>query len=347
MLKCDSFNSSQCFTSLVKEYYEIVDISEGTQLEECNTFLLTECHYDDEITKINGLFISRSATPGSFFLVEGDDYLMSPFRAELARKQFQIATTNIEHVIGWDIENYMELVMSPNCAQEIAMLVDKRRAHLVKWECCLDEMLTEEGIEKMFYRAVLIASSSTQIQWEKEMLELLEANLALEEKKEVRDYVPEFMESARRHIQLLAKKIVVFEEEHLTALEKQLWDVLFLYEDKKNGDFCDTFELKAEAIRLSSQILLKWQERTRFILTATKCELLFQPRNENMLKVLDITRSKINNSESYCYLIAGERHLLQESVDPIYSLQPLHSYMQSHKGIVVLKPKVCVRDSVL
>ena len=119
-------------SEFIKENYNIVHLHPEAALEDCNTYLLGECHQGhplaESVRGINGLFISSYATPDSVLLVEAEEFL-KPIPQEhvaITRSKLYIKTALVADLRGWDIENYGLKCTAPDIARKAVLSIAAR-----------------------------------------------------------------------------------------------------------------------------------------------------------------------------------------------------------------------------
>ncbi len=104
-----SISQSDSLNNFISVHYNIVWQSQGSSARDWRIFLLTELHTDPLMGQINGLFISKFATAGSFLLLEGEkagECVSDP--AILSKLCVSTTQIPLRNVLGWDTVDDLE-----------------------------------------------------------------------------------------------------------------------------------------------------------------------------------------------------------------------------------------------
>lgn len=279
-------------------------MSPGASLDTCSVFLLGEYHDDEEIKKINGCFISRFAPPDSLLLVEGEETL-APSPCPLFHLQTKyISSEAVKHILGWDIKNFVLKVLAPKAAHIFATQVHAKQffARRIDWEQGLRTELRE-----FIDRNDRLPHSELDARW------------------------PETKETLSTTVELVAKSLLQFEETEIEPLKRRY------------SELTSTGELSGETVSVLSDIRKKEREIVRRVMEPhTSTAFCFGKRTEAMIETINKVQSTLG--EAKCFLIAGARHLFEvggiSPTHPDESLHLLHEYIQTHPGVVILRPKI-------
>lgn len=326
-------SSAVSIKDFIEADYNILHLHSGASIESCTTFLLAEDHFDEEVRAINGLFVSTFASPGSVLFMEGVGSFEPSFDQEYMRADFRINSPHIEHLLGWDINDYMAEVEAPSKAWQVAMLISMRAR-----------------------------PSNASIDWKKEMHELFDWNLKdmstvserfIRQKELVRTSIDYFSEILTKYD---ADYIKPLQEHHRQVIEelemlKQLLSpdepldmvrLRFLINKAEQVDsLLDYVTKMGNELTTSYALAAKLGERQSFVKNLHDPSGFFPKRTAAMIETLEKSRTTFS---AHCFLIAGHAHLKEDSpeelsIRPERSLASLKTFLDLHPSVAVLSPK--------
>lgn len=342
----------------INENYTVVWKHSESTPQDWNIFLLIENHYHKLARKVNGLFISLFATPGSFFVVEGSSYLQQSKTPKHNMRTFSIETSHIQpsNVLGWDNVHFLTAKENFILAYTVAsgyfntFYNNLDLLLQINWKSILEEHLLTIDYE---------------FQDELDFKPFLEKAIC-EVANEMNVFVEQQLVPIIAQYVFLIEQIKLDEEKHI---EMQSY---FDFQISSNSSIRNPFEIiepcfrplekytTEDYINLSSDLhkkrveALKMENFLETLLHQKRLELMdkknpysvadFPERTQGMIKTLNHISQLVSNSESIAFLIAGENHLNENTSMPqerreLCSLEPLYRFFANHKNIVVLKPK--------
>ena len=345
-------------TDFIETNYDIIwRHPESIGEEEIDTYLIAEKHKCPPVQRVNELFISTFANPGSVLLIEGQASLHKVSAAIMHPHNMTLDTPHIVHgsIFGWD---------DATCSEDIS-------DELWDWVffCLKSKYMASEiahinwGEELLSYASIINKEDDfdepTRIQKAQQFEQAMDKVIPPVETFISTYMLPLAIALKEEDRQMEEAKIAL---EQSRSREKEL----FLRQDWTKQDWDDLHECISQNSAYSNRYtegFSKIDEIKKEIEGKIKClgtwrtlehqkELNkgFPQRTSAMVETLHHVRKYLGSAEGKVFLVAGLRHLQEvknlfseeESVDEIErgSLKTLYTFLEEHKNIVVLRPKV-------
>jgi hypothetical protein len=346
----------------INHHYVIVWQHPEAVESDWNIFLLEETYNCEIAKKVNGLFISLFSPPGSVFVTEGQDYLKKSLCPELILELYRVSTPNIppENVIGWDMREYA--LFSESKAKARMLIIDILRG---MQEVCRESSFESINWKEINWKNLMLdlwnqeqEQNSLQVQNQLTYLFRCISEAICDIAREMQEFCEQEIVPKRdaylekkgikkeKLIEEFAKfdsSIQIFNPDR-TVSETFLPRLIFMDDHpenniivKKSLDFLESY-LAFDTL-LSNQ-LDKYIKEERAILMKQ-----FPIQTHAMITTLKNIEFFISSDKGIVHLVAGKRHLeedpnVSEEEKRFLSLKTFYNFLEEHKNIVILRPKI-------
>lgn len=299
---------SLCFENEIFAYiqkdYNVIWSHSKSSFQDWNIFLIGELH-EENVQKINGLFVSKFGRPGDLLLVEGCPVLKIEKRPEEATNRFFVDSTAItdENIRGWDTQLDLNLA----------------RAY---------GFLTSQGCSQLFYGKAIWPNPGP-------IRKLIEKSATGTEPEYIDKYVAPFLKEKILPLSEQADRL----EEHRRELDFDFSETESedpLLEEQIEDLQTQIEKLRMQAVQEVKDVLIRLENQQDELMRET-----FSDRTKNMIFTLQEVHKYVCEGNKV-YLLAGCWHLRQHptETDLRFSLAPLYDFLQDKKHIVILEPKI-------
>ena len=334
--------------NLIQEHYDIIYPRGELSLDaEPEVFFIAEHHNVEAVQKMNGLFMSAVATPGSVLLIEGYEsckpILGAVFSFEMNVNSVREGVFTEGRVLGWDPFG-QEICSGKNVAillflsllndSELDMneVQEKIAEKKHDFEMGISaELLTSPNVVAALNEVAILAEeiegSIGKIARErKEKLERVSQKIAAQQAN---------LETVRSRLRAIPSSAETFDEWMRCVLQER--EVGLELEKKREGFAIYDILSNGELNMLRNDIVCELCQRAKENLAAN-----FPLRTEMMISTMQKVRTSLSEGEKI-FLVAGERHLREDPTcqDERYRLDSFYRYLAEEKiRAVVLRPKI-------